>query len=269
MKKLVCATMALSILLMAGCHDDKKHRKDRHEDVPTADSCGSVTDVGMCTGTVVKYCDDENKLQEVDCKTKGMICGSKVDEDGDEYFDCVERSNCGNITDVGKCDGTMLSYCKDNRLEKIDCKTKNQVCGETTDAQGTYFDCLDKASTPGVKDDYTCEDLGELGKCVNGVAKYCANGTIESWDCANDAGKDSVCVIDKDKYAICSMGCGNVTSEGSCDGTLLSYCGDVTKEDGTKGKSLYKYDCKDAKQQCGKETKNGQTYYTCVTPEMN
>jgi len=109
------------------------------------DNCGGIDKIGICEGTVLKYCSN-NKLTVGDCKTKGKICGW---DPVAKWYDCIEEPGgcsdceptaCGGITAKGKCFGNVLKFCSGGYLQTWDCTKSSEVCGWDTGAG--WYDCL-------------------------------------------------------------------------------------------------------------------------------
>lgn len=313
MKKTLLILVAVSTIFATACGDDSKSRESGEED---SKDCGSITDVGLCEGAVLKYCED-GELKVSDCAagnkvcgldSKGMYdcivssnpgdqgggkgCGSvtekglcegdvlKYCEDGelrvsncasgnkvcglasDNRYDCIESSGqgqtggCGDITDVGVCNGNVLKFCNSNRVETVDCSKRSddkKTCGMNVDSKKN--DCI----APSGSSSDACSKLGDSGLCVDGSVKWCSDGKIETASCTSF---DLGCVYDDKDRATCMSTCGDVDAAGTCDASILKYCAGATKEDGkTKVNVLYTYDCATDSKTCGKD-KNGN--YNCI-----
>jgi hypothetical protein len=47
----------------------------------------------------------------------------------------ISRAACGRVTDVGACDGTVLTWCYDDALAAVDCAVSGQTCGGSDGAE--------------------------------------------------------------------------------------------------------------------------------------
>jgi hypothetical protein len=50
------------------------------------------------------------------------------------------EGGCGDVTDVGTCQGSVLYYCDSGQLLAFDCASDGGVCGYNAEEQ--YYDCL-------------------------------------------------------------------------------------------------------------------------------
>lgn len=184
--------------------------------------CGSVDEVGQCSGSTLRYCDN-GQLATIDCAAQGMTCGDNPqqgykdclssgsnnegadpagdpssdpygnsgndpynDPGSDPYSDpgADQGGGCGNITTKGVCQGNTLKYCNNGQLVTMSCGTDS--CGLDG---GGYYDCL-----------------------VGGGNSY------------DDPGYDS-----GDPYGqggSSAGGCGAISGEGECNGKTLTFCAD-------------------------------------------
>ena len=107
-------------------------------------ACGGVSYEGECDGSVLRYCTQDNVVQD-DCAAMGLACGWNA---AAGYFDCLApepaqdppASSCGAITSMGACDGAVLSYCDGGELVVADCADWAMVC--SWNASASYYDCV-------------------------------------------------------------------------------------------------------------------------------
>lgn len=150
---------------------------------------------------------------------------------------CMDRD--GNVFNIyGKCEGSIAKYCDENSLEytQEDCSRNNDgknTCGAFEYESKTYYGCIEGNGNNNM---LTCQDnkggrYDSIGKCDGNIAKYCDNdGNFVEQDCSKEA-TNTVCGDFVDKgvtYKACiapnGEGCGNITSNGICDGVVLKYC---------------------------------------------
>lgn len=63
--------------------------------------------------------------------------------------DCPQpasRMPCGDVTQAGRCDNTVLSFCYDGSLASVDCASSGQTCGPVLDS--LVSDCLPRTDLP-------------------------------------------------------------------------------------------------------------------------
>ncbi len=229
------------------------------EEPPELEPCGEVPDEGVCDGKTLKYCSTtDDKLHKKICP---FACGPVTDEEG-TYYDCVDVEACGEINDLGVCDGKMLKYCgADDTLVKVNCEN---FCGFTQDSNGIWGrDCIDVEPEP-------CGDIDAFGVCDGNVLKFCDVDTQElvfrtcgafCGDAVDEHGytyKD--CVSEAPVEA-----CGDVTADGICDGKDRKYCEggelkvehcDVECKSSDDGKAICASD-EPVVEACGEVTENG------------
>lgn len=137
MKK--CITLVLltgALFLASACHETEEA------------GCGKVTKEGTCEGNVLYYCENE-QLMELDCTKEQKTCSWNNDK---KYNDCMSKNpggnnpggngggNCGNVDNVGQCDGNTAFWCDKGQLYKEECDKKSKQCG--MDPQYKYYTCL-------------------------------------------------------------------------------------------------------------------------------
>ncbi|MGM0575397.1 MAG: formylglycine-generating enzyme family protein [Myxococcota bacterium] len=188
---------------------------------------------------------------EPDCAGKdcggdgcGGSCGSCADgETCDGAAQCVEEGAdpCGGVTSEGCCEGDTLRYCEDGQPESLDCDAG--TCG--WNAPASFYDC----STDG-----SAEPSGTHPKaCEGGCTPDCADkecGGDGCGDTCGTCGGDESCVVGQCQV---DEDCGDVTSEGVCDGDVLTYCA---------GGMLLQEDCAASGMSCGWSDVN--EVWTCV-----
>ena len=184
----------------------------------STDACGIYIDNDACSNKVITYCTSDYELVQEECKNGCMY-------DDDLYAMCIEP--CGDITEVGKCDGNVLKYCyvnKDNEKSLVtrNCKEDKLVCGKSK-SSGQY-ECLKSSEVD--PDTPMCGTVTKKGKCKDEHTVTWCNDDNELQVASCGADK---CALDDEGYAGCenTTPCGDITGAGICDGTnTLKYCND-------------------------------------------
>ena len=126
-----------------------------------ANDCGSIDEVGICSGDVARWCENE-QLVEQDCARTGEICGRM----GNGLFRCMPDP-CGGVTFQGYCDeGEVARWCEDGELRWRKCIPCGQVCDWTGEKLGYY--CVFEPSTSSA-----CGSVTNVGCCYENVAVWC------------------------------------------------------------------------------------------------
>ncbi|NOZ02670.1 MAG: hypothetical protein GXP54_12385, partial [Deltaproteobacteria bacterium] len=111
--------------------------------VAPVNKCGGVTYDGCCTlEGILKYCEN-NTIKTVDCGSWDK-CGwdqnnSWYDCDfsgeGPDGFPktCPGEGPCGDVPADGVCDGDVLKWCQDAKVNETDCAADDMTCGEDSD----------------------------------------------------------------------------------------------------------------------------------------
>ena len=198
--------------------------------VDVAGPCGAVTADGECQGDVLRECVG-GQLKSTDCAATGKTC-ELVEDKG--WYDCVGAagcdcatkqcgkdgcggscgacagdetctadgqcvSGCGDVGQTGTCQGEVLVECAGGALLSTDCAGKGKTCQFVQEHQ--WFDCV--SDDPG-----NCECAGkQCGK--DGCGGTCGSCT-DSQTCS--------------PTGQCVAGCGGVSYQGACDGTVLKRC---------------------------------------------
>jgi MYXO-CTERM domain-containing protein len=140
----------------------------------------------------------------------------------------AEAQSCGNINYIGCCDGTTAMYCdKSGNLVTKDCsqETTYKQCGW----YNNKYTCTNtENSDPSGIYPRLCTDLPDGGIPVPDSGPQDSGPTVS---------------------------CGNITSQGCCDGEVVKYC---YKD------SLHTHDCTaENDPKCGWDS--GKSFYTCGT----
>ena len=156
----------------------------------TVDSKAVISWGGAVHCTTMQIAEGTHAKMETDpaplCSATSLTCSGSV--------------GCGNITDVGCCDGTVLRYCDQGQLGQLDCASAPS-CGWS--AQDSWYDC----GTSGGAD-----PSGQAPKACGGTTPTTDGGVTPTTDKGTTPTPDS------------GGGCGSVTYEGCCNGDELRYC---------------------------------------------
>ncbi len=153
---------------------------------------------------------------------------------------------CGDIDYTGCCDGELLQWCENGQLKSLNCADK-QHCG--WDAANGYYNC----GTAGQADPSGSNPLSCESEPV--CVPSCAGKSCGSDGCGGSCGSCGAGQSCQGGQCVGGPtgGCGDVTFEGCCDGSVLTWC-----ENG----ELKSADCA-GKPSCGWDAANG--YYNCGT----
>lgn len=103
--------------------------------------CENLDLIGLCDGTVARWC-DAGQVRTADCATLSQkICGKNASG----QFRCI-ADPCEGVTWQGACrTGDIAVWCEDNELKQRRCAPCNQTCGFAGDDLGQY--CVDAPSS--------------------------------------------------------------------------------------------------------------------------
>lgn len=97
--------------------------------------------------------------------------------------------SCGDLTEGGRCNGTVLEWCKNGAPASVDCATTANgytACGLDPDpAKG--HNCV--VPSP-------CLGFSEAGTCTGSVLEWCKDGAYARVDCATKADGRTACGAD-------------------------------------------------------------------------
>jgi hypothetical protein len=196
---------------------------------PTDESCGNVTEAGLCSGDTLYYCQD-NVLTVYACGDAGYACGFDT---ANQWYDCVEAEEAivetttpsapmCNVGYEGSCTGDILSFCLDGEEVMADCAEYDGVCG--WDPTFERFDCIsDTVVTTEIAPD-TCGSVSYDGECNGDVLTWCEDDSVQTMAC------DGVCGFDETNgYYNCleevtTSGCGDLDEAGTCAGDTVYWC---------------------------------------------
>lgn len=157
--------------------------------------------------------------------------------------------NCGDETQVGRCDGDTVIWCEGGEIHQQDCAAEGKVCG-FDDARG-YYACLDTGTT-----DDPCNGETYVGRCDGDTVIWCQDDQVHSQDCTAEG---KVCVYDESKqYYACREPasvdpCNGETYEGRCEDGSVIWCED---------NEIKSIDCAANDATCGYNQAKG--YYDCL-----
>jgi hypothetical protein len=174
---------------------------------------------------------------------------SCVDEDhfGRVDYNCTFISgfmeDCGEITEIGICDGDTAIWCESDALTTVDCSASGRICGD--DGTGRNR-CIDVPSP--------CGDVTYEGHCDGNTAIWCESDALMSLDCTLS---DRVCGDDGTGAMRCvgTDPCAELGWEGRCEGDDAIWC--------YEGEIMVR-NCADCDQVCGWVEEFGGYY--CIDP---
>jgi hypothetical protein len=214
----------------------------------------------------------------------GLECGA--DPDAGSF---CSKAGCGEVDEVGRCEGSMVLFCDGETLFSIDCaflSNGHNACA--FDQQNQYYDCLCQPSCAGkvCGDDLcggTCGTCGAGTVCVDGGCAPCScDGKVCGDDgCGSSCGQcgegqacapDGQCV-QATECGVChaglscgaaqehplwctAEGCGDVDDVGQCLGEIVVFC---------DGGTLSSIDCgftSDGSSTCGYDPE--YAFYDCL-----
>ncbi|MEC8023759.1 MAG: agmatine deiminase family protein [Myxococcota bacterium] len=205
----------------------------------TPDPCDGISFEGCCSGSQLKYC-DENQVQTISCTSscgwnagaEWYDCGfSGADPSGDNPLSCdaacvpnCTNAICGDDGCGGSC-GTCDSGQSCNAGQCVCVPAcDGKVCG-SDGCGGSCGDCTDGTS------------CNAVGQCVGQCVPACEGKACGADGCGGSCG---TCAPEQSCNATgqceAPTGCGEVTYEGFCTGSVLTWCNEDNDE-------LQTYDC--------------------------
>ncbi len=154
--------------------------------------------------------------------------------------------DCGSLTGAGQCSGDTLSYCSSGEVVELDCAAQGKTCGWSD--SDSFYDCV-AAPESG------CGAVTTEGFCENDTLSYCESGEVREVDCSA-AGMQCGYDTANGYYnclAVQDSGCGGLTMEGECDGSIVRWC------EGGEARSV---DCAMQGETCG--WNSSKNYYDCI-----
>jgi hypothetical protein len=95
--------------------------------LPAQDApCGGVTPKGSCFGDLAVHCSADQKLQAQRCDEDRPCRWS----DSASAFGCygTPSDQCGDLTQIGRCDGARAQRCEGGTFEVVDCASEGLEC---------------------------------------------------------------------------------------------------------------------------------------------
>jgi hypothetical protein len=195
------------------------------------EACDPTVEDGTCRLICVELSDGSGVCSDW-CGASGDIecppdykCNT-IPSDSGEIDVCLPNASCGTLDYYGECANGTLRYCGLEGPIEFDCATLTGgngaplQCAEVSQEVG--FDCVSSDFTGG------CQGETTEGRCDGDSVIYCvseASGEIATLACG---GSGLTCVVAPDGTADCATdgatGCGGLTSQGECAGTVLRRC---------------------------------------------
>jgi hypothetical protein len=117
--------------------------------------CDTLRPEGQCIGHVAQWCVD-GELRFEDCGRSGLACARSAG--GQYYCEGRERpdgrgdwqdqgqpvvpSACGDVSTIGRCQGSIAQWCHGGQLQEIDCGALGDRCDYV---EGTGYYCVDSS----------------------------------------------------------------------------------------------------------------------------
>lgn len=190
----------------------------------SAQGCGAINEVGLCSGDVLTYCRD-GAVASLDCATVGASC---VTTNGTSSCEQSSRApSCGDLTALGTCVDAKMQYCDLTGMvgvpRTVDCAAYGQRCDPKAGADGGAM-CVPQGTCP--------SGVTASGVCSGNQLRFCDGGNLFQFDCGLDECK-SVGGFSDCFMPTVTTGCGTETAIGRCDGQTRVLCpgNTVVKED--------------------------------------
>lgn len=190
---------------------------------------------------------DDGSSKECGDDGCGNVCGSCAGGLNCNAGKCVEGgpSECGDIDEIGVCEGDLLKYCISGSLYDQDCAASGQTCGWNPEGNGGegWNDCIGdgggggETCGNGISSKGQCNDNSLLQcngdtvkttKCAD-TGKHClydpaANGGDGGYGCLSNPGCIGSCPADQKCQKDNTCGCDGITVGGICTDDTLIYC---------------------------------------------
>lgn len=115
-----------------------------------AESCGNVTERGMCQDAkTLVFCKD-GALQSLRCGT-GELCSHDDRFHGAAGCIATRYTGCGAVPELGLCAGNTLLYCANNQVEELTCPEGTACAAQVpqdSEEDGVEYDCVIQAIAP-------------------------------------------------------------------------------------------------------------------------
>ena len=185
---------------------------DSHDPEKDLTVCG-IPKEGSCEGNIAHWCNEETEeIYERDCARDNSRCIHR--NDGYGYYCETTADQCAGVESDGVCYGNYSLWCKNGKIEVLDCSDyEDVVCGY--DSEYGYF-CTE--GTP----DTSCGTLTSVGLCYNDQALWCENGEVQFENCAEN---DGICAWTGSEFrCIDSNPCGSEFRTYRCEGDIIVTC---------------------------------------------
>ena len=179
----------------------------------TMASMGCEESQSRCTDGVDDYCNQNWLFQ---CKggsfTSQRCANDRLCSVEGGISQCAKIS-CGNIDNVGICDGNTAKRCINDSLSITAC-TSGQECS----MDSGYAQCVGVAGSG-------CDGVSNEGVCVGNTVKRCENDSIITEDCASEPYDDFYCSIERGQAeCLPNYECGSITNAGRCSVNTVERC---------------------------------------------
>lgn len=141
--------------------------------VADGDGCGVIVWDGVCTGTVLTFCDG-GVLEVSDCAETGRVCGWAGDDVG---FDCISGCEADGVPVEGRCVGTTA-------VERCEWVDGNYVAVTETCEGGAICTTVPETGWPGCLVPGPCASVGPAGACDGALLSRCDGTSLLVTDCA-------------------------------------------------------------------------------------
>jgi hypothetical protein len=148
----------------------------------------NAKDEWTCAGNRMVKCQD-NKFLSIDCNVLNLSC---VTDNGKANCAPAKTAACkGNAI---SCKGTDSVACVNGKEVKVDCGQQGMSCHDPSKTADDRTVGLCEMPAPTKKED-ACDPAKFESKCDGATIKYCASGTIHSYQCKSIGA--TKCVMDK------------------------------------------------------------------------
>ncbi len=110
-----------------------------------ADSCGNVTERGVCQDAKTLVFCDNGELATMRCGA-GELCSHDERFDGAAGCIATRYTGCGSVTELGECAGDTLLFCANNQVDEFVCP-EGTTCGAVSTDDGVEYDCVSHTTT--------------------------------------------------------------------------------------------------------------------------
>jgi hypothetical protein len=247
--------------------------------------CGTLTFDGECKGTLLRVCDN-GVIHEEDCALSDQICLT----DANGSSDCAPDPNpgtggkggagTGGVGAGGAGDGGNggagagtggSSGAAGGGAAGTSGKggsgagagtggssagTSGSSAGAGGSSAGTGGSSAGTGGSGGAgtggSTTNNCGAVTYEGSCAGDVLQFCDGQNVVTIDCFAEDPLQTCAFITEASLYDCTYGCGNVTFDGECKGSVLRWCEDA---------QINSYDCSLDSQTCGAD--GNSTFYVC------